>query len=49
MSMNLYFNLNESLKPCPVCNNSVRMNVNALWHGTHGYHDKYSYELKCST
>ena len=49
MSINLCFNLKESLKPCPVCNNSVRMNMTALWHDTHGYHGKYSYELKCPT
>ena len=36
------------LKPCPFCNNeSVFLDMQPLWNGSHGYYGKYKYIIKC--
>lgn len=35
------------LKPCPFCGTEVKMQKKPLWHGNHGYHDCYNFEVKC--
>ena len=36
------------LKRCPFCGNDVELEKIPLWHGSHGYHGCYEYEIKCS-
>ena len=38
----------NKLKPCPFCGNEVELEKIPLWHGSHGYHGCYEYEIKCS-
>lgn len=37
----------SKLKPCPFCGTEVKMLKKPLWHGSHGYHDCYNFEVKC--
>ena len=35
------------LKPCPFCGSGVFLEKTPLWHGSHGYHEKYEYTICC--
>ena len=36
------------LKPCPFCGENVKIERLPLWHGSHGYHGSYEYDIHCS-
>lgn len=36
------------LKPCPFCGIIPHIRKIPLWHGTHGYHGCYEYDIRCT-
>ena len=38
--------MNE-LMPCPFCGTEVKLEKIPLWHGSHGYHGCYKFEIEC--
>lgn len=39
--------MSEELKPCPFCGEEVKLKKIPLWHGSHGYHGCYEFEIVC--
>lgn len=39
--------MNKELKPCPFCGTVPYIEKIPLWHGSHGYHGCYEYDIHC--
>lgn len=37
----------KELKPCPFCGTVPYIEKIPLWHGSHGYHGCYEYDIHC--
>lgn len=35
------------LKPCPFCGQTPTLEVKPMWHGSHGYHGCFEYDIHC--